>query len=484
MFSRRKFLSALLLLSGAACTAAITSSGTENDSGVISVRTQLLPGVPDVSHIPPGITVAEPAVVADPERPDNVVAAAMVEHRTARDSAGKYTQNHRAHAWVRLWRSNNGGQTWDDGTDLLPDFSGLVADFKGMSGKELSVGDVAMGVQADGRVITAVDVTDWFAGRDKVTFDTGSGPFEGFYVTTQDSPGGAFSSGVRLDLSDIPEVNSYAHVPALIVDRWKSSPYVGRIYLTYLGQFGPAKARQQAIFLKISTDGGKSFSRAREVPGTRGFLPYPDAAVSPDGALHFVWTMDSTKLRYSISRDGGTTFSEGARVPTHPATVEQWAQMTIGERGANKGKVLLAMEQAFGARNPKESRPTTASVMDVSVTVLGKDGTFAIPQRLDPSLPAERQFRLPSPAITDNAMWMLVYRDNTTGVDVVLYRSVDNGRTWREAQVLGSRNVQKFYPGHFSSLWAAGNRLYASYALPTEDPKRPVGLYVSVIEVR
>lgn len=445
--------------------------------GVFSVRTTVMPGIPDVSHIPPGLTVAEPAIIADPANPDHVAVAAMVEHRTARDSAGRYEQNHRAHASTRVWWSTDAGASWSEGQDLLPDFSGLAADLKGMSGQELSDGDGTMAGLPDGRFSIAVVVTDWFDTTGTSAPNTGEGPYEGLFVATQGAPGSSFSQGVRMDLSDIPKPSyTYPHVPTLFADRWDTSPRRGSLYLTYMGQMGTRDAVQRAMFLKVSTDGGKSFSRAKELPNTRGWLPNNDAAIAPDGALHLLSNRDSTKVFHAISRDGGETFSEPTPIRTRPNATDHWPYIRIGERGKNRGAILATLQQSWGTR---EERHT-----DVIVSVTTSGETLAPFTRLDSSLAEGHELRLPAPAVSENAFWVLAYRDNAKGAEVVLYRSIDDGASWHESRVLAARNTKDFYPGHFVSLSAAGNRLYAAYALPADDDKRPIGLYVSVIEVR
>jgi hypothetical protein len=323
-----------------------------------------------------------------------------------------------------------------------------------------------------------VVVTEWFDTVARTSLpDTGSGPYEGLFVATQTEPGSSFSQTVRMDLSDIPQPSyTYPHVPTLFADRWASSPYQGTLYLTYMGQMGKRGSVERAMFLKVSEDGGRSFGQAKELPGTRGWSPNSDAVIAPNGGMHMVWSRDSTKVFHAVSKDAGRTFSNPTPIATDPEAVDHWPHLAIGTSGNNAAVILAALEQSFAVEGE-----TTQNVV---VSLISADGQPGPELPLDPTLGPDQQLRLPAPAVTEDALWVLAYRDNETGTEVVLYRSIDGGGSWHESRVLATRDTKDFYPGHFAGLSAAGNRLYASYALPTDDPVRPVGLYISVIEVR
>jgi hypothetical protein len=82
----------------------------------------------------------------------------------------------------------------------------------------------------------------------------------------------------------------------------------------------------------------------------------------------------------------------------------------------------------------------------------------------------------PAAAATAGSLWVLLYRTETSPsrVSVVLYRSTDEGNSWKEDQVIASRKLAEgppsaFSPGDYVGLAAANGRMYAAYVLPGED---------------
>ena len=459
----------LLALAASVPKTSVAQNSEALDTIPVVIRTTLMPGIPDVSHIPPGLAVKEPSIVADPQNPERVAVGGRVEHRTGGSS-------HPAHGWTRVWYSTDGARTWSEGQDLLPDFSGLSY-LEDDGEKTISTGDPTMTVLPDGRFSVAVNVSEWHDPTNVTRSNTGTGPYEGLFVATQPAPGSRFSEGTRVGLSDLPEPSyAFPHVPTLFANRSPESPRRGNLYLTYLAPMGTAGDVEFALFLKVSEDGGQSFGQAREVPRSRGFFPNNDGVVGPDGLMHLLVTRDSTDAVHLLSEDGGRTFatSDAASIP--PGASNRFPHLAIGRAGPNRGVEFAAIEQeVVEGRN---------AVYDVLVFPIPGPEAPAAPRRLDPDLSSEEQIRLPSVAVTEDALWTMVYRQGPDGTEIVLYRSTDHARTWREARVIASRNTTDFSAGHYSSLVAVGNRLYAAYSLPTGDPARPVGAYTGVIDVR
>jgi hypothetical protein len=466
---RFDFSSAVLLLfSLDACSTATTAVAvSEADSvGVIRVMTTMLEGIPEVSSATP-LTLAEPTIVADPEQPDHVIVAGTVEHRTP-PSQGKWTGLHLPHGWIRVWGSVDGGRTWDRGRDLLPDVTGLFAD-TAPARHEFTGGDPEVAVFPGGRLAVTMILGDWF-GADSGSVKNSGGPYEGLFVA-EASPEGGITQLARLDMSGIPEALSYPHTPALFADRWKSSPFRGRIYLAHTGLMGSKHALKAAAFLRTSNDGGKSFSAPRELPGTRSGSPNLDLVVGPGGVIYAAWQGDSASFTM-VSGDGGATFTTASRAFHKPA----WPRLAVGEGGRNRGVVLLAIE--YADRDAKPWRTTGLA------SVAAEDGSFREARSIDPGLPQNYHLRYPAPAVSNNAFWVLGYQMDSTATRVVLYRSTDRGVSWQVARVLAARSAARFRVGDYVGLAAAGNRLYAAYTLPTEDGKPGrVALYVSTIDV-
>lgn len=445
---------------------------TAPDTIPVVTGTTLVSELPDVD-VSPGLTVAEPTVVADWANPDHVAVAGMVEHRTRGDTS----EDHPSHSSTRVWVSGDGARTWSDGEDLLPGFSGIAADLRGPDEQALSDGDPTITVLPDGRFSVAVVLTEWHDMSKKTLPDTGSGPYEGVLVATQPEVDSSFSQKTRIGLSDLPRPPySYPHLPTLVADRWSSSPRRGNLYLSYFARMGKKGDLEHAIFFKNSRDEGESFSPPQILPGSRGYFPNSDAIVGPDGTVHLLVTRDSTEAFFLTSPDGGQSFSEPRPIPIDRPTSNNHPHLAIGRSGKNRGRLLGTFNQRF-AENGEQSR-------DAVAVPIRDGGGITPPRQVDPDLPPDERIRLPAPAVSEDASWVLAYREGDEGTAVVLYRSTDGGRSWHEARVLARRPTHDFRVGDYVGLTAAGDRLYAAYPLPSGDPDRPVELYVSVIELR
>lgn len=446
---------------------------TQPDTVPVVTRTTLVSELPEVSDAPPGLTVAEPTVVADPDDPERIAVAAMVEHRTRGDAS----QDHPSHSSTRVWVSDDGARTWSDGQDLLPGFSGITADLRGPDQQELSDGDPTITVLPDGRFSVAVVLTEWRDMSKETLPDTGSGPYEGVLVATQSGGDSAFRRRTRIGLSDLPRPPySFPHVPTLVADRWTSSPHQGTLYLSYFARMGQEGDLEHAVFFKTSRDGGESFGPPKVLPKSREYFPNSDAIVGPDGTAHLLVTRDSTEAFYLTSPDGGRSFSEPRPVAIDRPTTNNHPHLAIGHSGKNRGRILGTFNQRF-AEDADHSRGAVA-------VPIGHGAPVAPPRRVDPDLQPDQRVRLPAPAVSGDASWVLAYREGDGGTEVVLYRSTDGGRSWDESRVLATRPTHDFRVGDYVGLAAAGDRLYAAYPLPSGDPDRPVELYVSVIELR
>ena len=85
-------------------------------------------------------------------------------------------------------------------------------------------------------------------------------------------------------------------------------------YLAFLAPDPTARVDANSVFVKRSSDGGRTWSSARLISRSGNFPAYSlrAAAVSP-GIVHLVWLQetgnDRQRLRHSVSRDGGLTWS-------------------------------------------------------------------------------------------------------------------------------------------------------------------------------
>lgn len=90
--SRPDFFLLLLMASVLVATVFLPTTGAgqelEEEKPHPVVRTTLMPGIPDSSHIPPGLTVAERRIVADRDNPALVVVRAVAEHQPRKCESG------------------------------------------------------------------------------------------------------------------------------------------------------------------------------------------------------------------------------------------------------------------------------------------------------------------------------------------------------------------------------------------------------------
>jgi hypothetical protein len=454
------------------------------------------------AEAPTGYSDWEPAIVADPDNRDHVaVSSALFFDRGADTSAKRELQS------TRAWVSNDGGKTWGAPQSILTEV---------LPGEKLLNGDPAFAVRPDGRLSLAI-LAGPLAAPPKPTF-------YGLIVATQTKPGGPFDQYAKLPLNDVPRAWSMSHVPAISIDRWKESPYFGRTYLTASPPMGEGAGNDWkvqegwSLMFWRSTDSGKTYSQAKEIPNTRNPIEVQAAvgAVRPDGSLHMLYSKnDSAQIRYLVSRDGGETFQPSQLLytgrPSHwivrkknsrPDTMRwelQWPRMAIGETGKNRGAMLGTWSEGY-SRTEEPNHPD-----EEIFVIVNRDGNlWSKPAPLDSTLKSGEQLGYAVPAVTSDAMWILAYRADTSKTQVVLYRSTDQGASWGIARVLDERpfgttmlltqtdvdppesaRTVSWAPGHYVSLSAAGNRLYAAYTFPMNNNAKGKSLiFVSAIDLQ
>ena len=99
--------------------------------------------------------------------------------------------------------------------------------------------------------------------------------------------------------------------PYVVADNQAKSPYAGNLYVGWTED----RTADSLILFSRSTDGGLTWSapmRISDRPGTprddEGTVQGFSGVVTPDGALHVIWS-DRGHIVYAVSRDGGKTFS-------------------------------------------------------------------------------------------------------------------------------------------------------------------------------
>jgi hypothetical protein len=104
--------------------------------------------------------------------------------------------------------------------------------------------------------------------------------------------------------------------PYVVADNEAKSPYAGNLYVGWTED----RTADSIILFSRSSDGGLTWSaplRISDRPGTprddEGTVQGFSGVVTPDGALHVIWS-DRGHIVYAVSRDGGKTFSRNTWV--------------------------------------------------------------------------------------------------------------------------------------------------------------------------
>jgi hypothetical protein len=104
--------------------------------------------------------------------------------------------------------------------------------------------------------------------------------------------------------------------PYIVADNQAKSPYAGNLYVGWTED----RNADSLILFSRSTDGGLTWSaplRISDRPGTprddEGTVQGFSGVVTPDGALHAIWS-GRGNIVYTVSRDGGKTFSHNTSV--------------------------------------------------------------------------------------------------------------------------------------------------------------------------
>lgn len=97
-------------------------------------------------------------------------------------------------------------------------------------------------------------------------------------------------------------------------------------------------AKQPGVFYSRSTDGGKTFSSAVDISGTKTESTEPQIAVGPDNSLHVVWidkqpAPGGPDVFYASSIDGGKTWSKSEDVSNTPGGVSSNPAVAMGSDG-------------------------------------------------------------------------------------------------------------------------------------------------------
>jgi hypothetical protein len=269
--------------------------------------------------------------------------------------------------------------------------------------------------------------------------------------------------------------------PYIVADT-TNGPHGGNLYVGWTRW----TLTESEILLSRSTDAGKTWSKPVEIDRHPG-LPRDDngaaegfeGTVGPDGTLYVVWSQDN-QIVFTSSRDGGKTFSR-ARDVIHTAPImfavqaveraNGFPQIAIGPtRGKLPGKLYVTWSDY---RNGD---------LDVFISSSADGGlTWSAPVRVNNDAlhnGADQFFQWLAVDPTDGAINVVFYdrrRDPSNKEQVVtLARSTDGGRTFTNyAWTENLFEADGVFFGDYSGLAAYGGRVYGVWT--EKPPGQPTG---------
>ena len=130
-------------------------------------------------------------------------------------------------------------------------------------------------------------------------------------VSHSDDDGATWSAPVVATVKNNP--NDFNDKESLWVDKRSSSPYFGRLYISWT-EFRSARGPAEPIMVAVSTDGANSFSAPKQLSpagNNRTGNGRQGSALrsGPDGSVYVAWEQGSAQV-VSFSRDGGSTWSK------------------------------------------------------------------------------------------------------------------------------------------------------------------------------
>lgn len=214
-----------------------------------------------------------------------------------------------------IYTSSNGGTTWVN--------RGVLDDQASWSASALiSDGDpvIVYGPKPDGSggFSYAYGARAYYATL--VSYKQGKGPYpankapEYLAVSYSDDNGATWSAPVLATTKTNP--NDFNDKESLWVDNLPSSPYFGRLYMSWteFRSFTVTGNGSEPIMVSISTDGGASFGAPKQLSpagnnGTGNGRQGSVVTTGPDGSVYVAWEQGSSQV-VSISRNGGNKWSK------------------------------------------------------------------------------------------------------------------------------------------------------------------------------
>jgi hypothetical protein len=458
----------------------------------------LAEGVPSLP-LPDGVEETfEPHISIDPNDPDHIVVAGMYGNRFAR--AGEF---------IRLWRSTDGGESWTDKTVPAVKYSGLFAadpvtafDSRGntlvtqmYSGTALNnvhpliawAGTTLPIWWSDLQAASDANARRFRAGEEE------EGAGLGMFIEASPAVDPKPSDPSPIDV--VSGNTAAVDKEWMTVDNHEASPYRDSIYVVTPykpASKGAERREDMEIRITVSRDGGRSFSEPKQL-AQAGYAP--QVVVAPNGDVEVLYqpAFSSDSIVAMTSTDGGESFSEPTLVsPPERGTRKDIASLSVDPQGA----YLACWNQGYYS--------------DRSLRVFcsrSSDGLkWDSPTDIAPQVSRDVRFSLPALASSDSGDYIMAYQSDDNETSSVLYRSVDGGKTFTTAEILGTRPFGKdqfcsgvatdvvcrydffshsFVAGDYVSLSAVGGRVAAAFVLPRgSEPAGFANVYARVLNFK
>jgi hypothetical protein len=449
----------------------------------------------------------EPHLAIDPNDPNHIVVAAMYGKRFGRGGDNIYR-----------WRSKDGGKTWQGATVKALAFQDLFAadpvvafDDRGrdhLTALYANIGGTANPQDpALSHMIQKISVlVGTLRGEPQTPQDLMKKAEEKIEEAERNGrpvpqPKGQQPTGqvgVAMSVGDpatgklgapvrISAIGPAPDKEWLAIDTSPTSPHRGNIYAAWVeGEAGKA-----GIVMTTEHADGEVLSVGTSVVKQEAESYSPSIVTRPNGRLDMIWFEREKQLvQHRYSDDGGKTFSKIVDVtPYRKRLMVDAPAITV----APDGTVMACWTESTETSPVRTKCATTRDDLPWSPAV-----------DIDTNISTEGMVGLPAAAANESGLWVLAYKTDKQ-TDVVLYRSVDGGRSFTPYQVLGTRTYgvkdvciglgydvlcrfdalgHKFNAGDYIGLSAVGNRVAAAFTLTLGDnPEQFATTYTKVLDV-
>ncbi len=285
----------------------------------------------------------EPSAAVDPRSPDIIVAGSN-DYCTLQGAGG---------TWAGFYRSSDGGTTWSDSllpgypTDTSPEGQASPLQRRGIA----NAGDPVQAWDNQGRLFYMGNAFN----RDKP--QNGS-----VWVATYDQDAARYVRTVIVG-SGTPAVNGrFNDKTSIEVDRGVRSPYAGNVYTAY-SLFQGIDGNNSIQFSR-STDHGATFSNPAKISTGSKDVQFADIAVTSNGTVYVAYRQFETSrghltnaIKYVVSTDGGRSFSKAA-------VAASFEPFDATDSAGDPAAAEAAHERAYERADGPESEPSEASVGD------------------------------------------------------------------------------------------------------------------------